>query len=168
MAANDLVTPVLADFLSYDGLRLLFETIQGLEEDLSHLKTLKVSPEGEELQKQRLHKTKQERDNAAVAKALDGLPAAYIGMIGSRKKIATVREGLRRDGVSQRHLDRLFQPVGLPIGAETPEEIAVSVLSEIIAVASGADIGGLREPLRRGGSPAFPLFSGGAPDPEGV
>jgi chromosome partitioning protein len=36
MAANDLVTPVLADFLSYDGLRLLFETIQGLEEDLSH------------------------------------------------------------------------------------------------------------------------------------
>jgi len=36
MAANDLITPVLADFLSYDGLRLLFETIQGLEEDLSH------------------------------------------------------------------------------------------------------------------------------------
>ena len=36
MAAHDLVTPVLADFLSYDGLRLLFETIQGLEEDLSH------------------------------------------------------------------------------------------------------------------------------------
>ncbi len=36
MAANDLVTPVLADFLSYDGLRLLFETIQGLEDDLSH------------------------------------------------------------------------------------------------------------------------------------
>jgi chromosome partitioning protein len=36
MAAHDLVVPVLADFLSYDGLRLLFETIQGLEEDLSH------------------------------------------------------------------------------------------------------------------------------------
>ena len=36
MAANDLVIPVLADFLSYDGLRLLFETIQGLETDLSH------------------------------------------------------------------------------------------------------------------------------------
>ena len=36
MAANDLVVPVLADFLSYDGLRLLFETIQGLEQDLSH------------------------------------------------------------------------------------------------------------------------------------
>jgi chromosome partitioning protein len=36
MAANDLVIPVLADFLSYDGLRLLFETIQGLEQDLSH------------------------------------------------------------------------------------------------------------------------------------
>jgi chromosome partitioning protein len=36
MAAGDLVVPVLADFLSYDGLRLLFETIQGLEQDLSH------------------------------------------------------------------------------------------------------------------------------------
>ncbi len=36
MAANDLVIPVLADFLSYDGLRLLFETVQGLETDLSH------------------------------------------------------------------------------------------------------------------------------------
>jgi chromosome partitioning protein len=36
MAANDLVIPVLADFLSYDGLRLLFETVQGLEDDLSH------------------------------------------------------------------------------------------------------------------------------------
>jgi len=36
MAANDLIIPVLADFLSYDGLRLLFETVQGLEEDLSH------------------------------------------------------------------------------------------------------------------------------------
>jgi chromosome partitioning protein len=36
MAASDLVIPVLADFLSYDGLRLLFETIQGLEQDLSH------------------------------------------------------------------------------------------------------------------------------------
>jgi len=36
MAANDLIIPVLADFLSYDGLRLLFETVQGLETDLSH------------------------------------------------------------------------------------------------------------------------------------
>ena len=36
MAANDLIVPVLADFLSFDGLRLLFETVQGLEEDLAH------------------------------------------------------------------------------------------------------------------------------------
>lgn len=96
--------------------------------------------------------------DAAVAKLLDGTTAAYVGMIGSRRKIATVREALRVDGVSSAHLDRLFQPVGLPIGAETPEEIAVSVLSEIIAVASGADLRALRAPLLQGGTPASPRF----------
>ena len=101
--------------------------------------------------------------DAAVAKALDGMPAAYIGMIGSRRKIATVRDALLRDGVSQEHLNRLFQPVGLPIGAETPEEIAISVLSEIVAVASGADIRSLREPLRRGGTVVSPRFEEDSP-----
>lgn len=103
--------------------------------------------------------------DAAVAKALDGMPAAYIGMIGSRRKIATVRDALLRDGVSQEHLNRLFQPVGLPIGAETPEEIAISVLSEIVAVASGADIRSLREPLRRGGTVVSPRFEEEIPAP---
>ncbi|MFA7622016.1 MAG: XdhC/CoxI family protein [Aminobacteriaceae bacterium] len=82
-----------------------------------------------------------------VAKLLEGKPAAYMGMIGSRKKISVVRERLLEQGVSAGHIDRIYQPVGLPIRAETPEEIAVSAISEVIAVARGADLESLRSPL---------------------
>ncbi len=86
--------------------------------------------------------------DAEVVRSLEGRPLAYLGLIGSRKKIAAVRDNLLRQGVSQAHLDRVFQPVGLPIGAETPEEIAVSILSEIIAVHRGADLASLRRNWR--------------------
>ena len=86
-------------------------------------------------------------DGEALA-LLDGRPAAYVGMIGSRSKIAAVRAALLARGVSQAHLDRVRQPVGLPIKAETPEEIAVSVLAEIIAVRRGGDLDGLRAVMR--------------------
>jgi len=82
--------------------------------------------------------------DADVVKLLEGREAAYLGMIGSRRKIAFVRERLLGQGVSPEFLDRIYQPVGLPIRAETPEEIAVSVLAEIIAVARGADVQNLR------------------------
>ncbi len=60
-------------------------------------------------------------------------PAHYVGMIGSRKKSALFRERFLRDGVSREDIDRrLRSPVGLPIGAETPEEIAISIAAEII------------------------------------
>ena len=61
-------------------------------------------------------------------------PARYVGMIGSRKKNALFRSRFLRDGISQADIDtRLHSPVGLPIGAETPEEIAVSIAAELIA-----------------------------------
>ncbi|MGI6790134.1 XdhC family protein [Aminivibrio sp.] len=85
--------------------------------------------------------------DAEVTRLLEGKRAAYIGMIGSRKKIAFVREQLLSGGVSPEFLDGIFQPVGIPIRAETPEEIAVSVLAEIIAVSRGADIVSLRASL---------------------
>ena len=69
---------------------------------------------------------------------------AYYGMIGSRSKIAAVRAKLLAEGVSAAHLDRIYQPIGLPIKAETPNEIAVSIMSEIIAVKYGADVKRLR------------------------
>ncbi len=89
--------------------------------------------------------TRGHASDSDMVKILEGTPCAYIGMIGSRRKIAYVRERLLNDGVSAEHLDRIYQPIGLPIKAETPEEIAVCILAEIIAVRRGADVKGLRE-----------------------
>lgn len=60
-------------------------------------------------------------------------PAQYIGMIGSKAKVITVFKGLEKDGVAVEKFDRVHAPVGLDIGATTPEEIAVAVTAEIIA-----------------------------------
>lgn len=60
--------------------------------------------------------------------------ARYIGMIGSKKKVKTVYSHLQSRGISQEMLKRVHAPIGLEINAETPEEIAVSILAEIIQV----------------------------------
>jgi xanthine dehydrogenase accessory factor len=83
-----------------------------------------------------------------VVRNLEGRSMAYLGVIGSRKKIAAMRKHLEESGVSKAFLDGLFQPIGLPIEAETPEEIAVSILAEIIGIIRGADITTLRNPYR--------------------
>ena len=59
-------------------------------------------------------------------------PATYIGCIGSRKKVALTRERLAAAGFSQQDIDRVHAPIGLPILAETPKEIAISVAAEMI------------------------------------
>ena len=58
----------------------------------------------------------------------------YIGMIGSTKKIITMSENLQKEGILKEALSKLHAPIGLNIGAETPEEIAISIAAEIIAV----------------------------------
>ncbi|MTI94138.1 MAG: xanthine dehydrogenase [Firmicutes bacterium] len=58
--------------------------------------------------------------------------AAYIGMIGSKKKVREVFDWARERGIDQEQLNRVFAPVGLPIGAQTPAEIAVSIIAEVI------------------------------------
>ena len=63
--------------------------------------------------------------------------AGYVGMIGSKRRTRTVLQHLAEDGVDRQALARVFTPIGLDIGAETPEEIAVSVLGEIILVRRG-------------------------------
>jgi xanthine dehydrogenase accessory factor len=63
--------------------------------------------------------------------------AKYIGMIGSKKKVIDIEERLLRKGVSRQQLDRVYAPIGLEIGAETPEEIALSILAEIVKVKRG-------------------------------
>jgi len=65
---------------------------------------------------------------------LRGVPVAYLGMIGSRAKRKALFDELRAEGFSEEELARAHNPIGLPIGAETPEEIAISVVAELIEV----------------------------------
>jgi xanthine dehydrogenase accessory factor len=64
-------------------------------------------------------------------------PARYIGMIGSRRRATTIREHMRREGVRAEHLRRVHSPIGLDIGAITPEEIALAILAEIVLARRG-------------------------------
>lgn len=75
-------------------------------------------------------------DDAAVAAALAS-PAGYVGALGSRRTQAERRSRLLARGVDAARLDRLHGPIGLAIGARTPEEIALAVLAEITAVRRG-------------------------------
>jgi xanthine dehydrogenase accessory factor len=61
----------------------------------------------------------------------------FVGLVGSRKKAAQLFEGLRSEGVPAEELDRIRTPLGLDIGASTAEEIAVSILAELIAIRRG-------------------------------
>ncbi len=64
-------------------------------------------------------------------------PAAYIGMIGSRRKVGTVLEHLRADGVSEERLAQVRAPIGLDLGGREPAEIALAILAEIEMVRHG-------------------------------
>jgi len=75
-------------------------------------------------------------DEEALREAI-GRPAAYIGMIGSRRKVHTIFEHLRGEGIDEALIERVYSPVGMDIGSETPAEIAVSIVGEMIAVRRG-------------------------------
>ena len=61
----------------------------------------------------------------------------YLGLIGSRAKVARLHEALQAEGLSSERLRAVHAPIGLDIGAVTPQEIAVSILAELIAVKYG-------------------------------
>ena len=77
------------------------------------------------------------------------MPVAYVGAMGSRRTHADRDRRLREVGLSELELDRLRSPIGLDLGARTPEETALSIAAEIVAV-------------RRGGT-GVPLTGSGAP-----
>ena len=66
------------------------------------------------------------------------VPARYLGMIGSERKFLSIRKTLEAEGVPDAAFGRVMSPVGLDIGAVTPEEIGVAVVAEMIAVRRGA------------------------------
>lgn len=92
--------------------------------------------------------TRGHKQDEAILRKIVGLPLGYIGMIGSRRRIGAVFADMERDGFDAADLDKVYSPIGLDIGAETPEEIAVSILSEIIAVRKSGSGVSLR--LRKG------------------
>ncbi|MFQ5649960.1 MAG: XdhC family protein [bacterium] len=74
-------------------------------------------------------------------------PAVYVGQLGPKARMEDLLRDLAKEGVtfSQKELDKLYGPVGLDIGAESPEQIAISILSEMLAVKNGRLGGLLRE-----------------------
>lgn len=83
----------------------------------------------------------------AMLKALLPLPVPYIGMLGPRKKLDRMINELREEGmvITDAMLQKVYGPVGLEIGAETAEEIALSIIAEIQAVLQGKEGGQLRK-----------------------
>ena len=77
-------------------------------------------------------------DRIILQQALAAKPA-YLGVIGSRKKIAETNKLMWEAGFTPEDTDRIHAPIGLEIGAETPAEIAISIAGELIAFRAGAD-----------------------------
>ena len=88
-------------------------------------------------------------DVESLLEVLDD-PLAYIGMIGSRRRIRAVFELLEKEqGIPPSKFDRVYAPVGLNIGAITPAEIAVCILAEIVNVMRGGPALGMGEEIQR-------------------
>ncbi|MGD0909815.1 MAG: XdhC/CoxI family protein [Candidatus Acidiferrales bacterium] len=82
--------------------------------------------------------TRGHKDDMRVLGWAVGTSARYIGMIGSKRKVISVYHTLEKDGIAPEKFANVHAPVGLDIGALTPEEIAISITAELIAVRRGA------------------------------
>jgi xanthine dehydrogenase accessory factor len=74
-----------------------------------------------------------DRDDIVLKTALQ-FPIAYVGMVASKRKVINIFEKLKSEGVTQEQLEQVHSPIGLEIGSETTEEIAISIIGEIIKV----------------------------------
>jgi xanthine dehydrogenase accessory factor len=90
-----------------------------------------------------------ELDREALAAALRTGTIGYIGMIGSRRKVRYVFDAMRADGVSDAQLAKVYAPLGLDIGADSPAEIAVSAMAEMLKVQRGGSGEHLRSKAAR-------------------
>ncbi len=103
--------------------------------------------------------TRGHRSDEVSVRAVVGRGARYVGMIGSKRRVGAVLQHLIEEGVPVEELERVHTPIGLDIGAETPEEIGVSILAQIIAVRRGSGTG---RPMEEGRAPLRPATSTGA------
>jgi xanthine dehydrogenase accessory factor len=78
--------------------------------------------------------TRGHHDDMRVLRWAVNTPARYIGMIGSKRKVISIYRELEKEGIPAEKFDRVHAPVGLDVGAVTPEEIAVAITAEMIAV----------------------------------
>jgi xanthine dehydrogenase accessory factor len=83
--------------------------------------------------------TRGHRDDMRVLRWAVTTTARYIAMIGSKRKVINVIKELQKEGFTPENFERVFAPMGLEIGAVSPEEIAVSVVAEMIAVRRNAE-----------------------------
>ena len=81
--------------------------------------------------------TRGHRHDLDALRALAPKPIRYLGLIGSRAKVARLSEALEAEGIPSEQLQRVHSPVGLDLGAVTPQEIAISILAEMIGVKYG-------------------------------
>jgi len=81
--------------------------------------------------------TRSQEDDARVLETILKKQVKYIGMIGSTRKIGIIKEHLKNRGCDETALRTIRAPIGLPIRAETPEEIAVSIAAELISTRAG-------------------------------
>ena len=82
--------------------------------------------------------TRGHRDDMRVLRWAAETPAKYVGMIGSQRKTIAIYKELEKEGIAADKLARVFAPVGIDIGAITPEEIAVAITAELIAIRRGS------------------------------
>lgn len=122
-----------AEFVARD--RFPDERIRLIADDfIAALQSLKITPASHLVIVTRGHK----HDEICLQEVIDK-PARYIGMIGSRRRTTTIRAHLKREGVSDELLRRIYAPIGLDIGAQTPEEIALAILAEIVMIRRGGN-----------------------------
>jgi len=88
--------------------------------------------------------TRGHRHDVEVLAAVAPLRPRYVGMIGSRRRVVEVIRRLQEMGVPQEFIDGIYAPIGLDIGAESPEEIGLAIVAEILCVLRGRSGGSLR------------------------
>ena len=89
--------------------------------------------------------TRGHRDDMRVLRWAVQTPARYVGMIGSKRKVLTIYKELEQQGLPPALFQKVTAPIGLEIGAVTPEEIAVAVVAEMIAFKRGVDVSVLQK-----------------------